>query len=338
MARFNHKGSMIADKAVQPPAADPPVNDVDNDFNGDGRSDVLWRDNSGTVHEWLGQSNGGFVLNSGAQNFLPTTWHAVSTGDFNGDTRDDVLWRHNSGRIIEWLSQPDGSFLLNSPVGYEVSTSWHIVGTGDFNADNRDDLLWMNDDGIISNWLGQADGTFHINSGTFVADVPSEWHVVGIGDFNGDGRDDIMWKNNSGIISNWLGQGEGSFVSNANNFVFGVPTEWHIVGFGDFNGDNRDDILWQSDSGVLTNWLGEANGSFTFNNDDFVVGVAAEWHVTAIGDYNGDNRDDILWRSDGGLVSDWLGNTDGSFTLNGANFVAQVPNDWTVQPEVTLLF
>lgn len=33
-------------------------------------------------------------------------------------------------------------------------------------------------------------------------------------------------------------------------------------------------------------------------------------------DFNGDCRDDILWRSSNGLISDWLGQADGSFKAN----------------------
>ncbi|HEV2044015.1 MAG TPA: Calx-beta domain-containing protein, partial [Sphingomicrobium sp.] len=38
-----------------------PIEDVRNDFNGDGRSDILWRNVDGQMSNWLGQANGGFV-------------------------------------------------------------------------------------------------------------------------------------------------------------------------------------------------------------------------------------------------------------------------------------
>ena len=334
--RFEHTGS-ISSMAVQTTAAET-VLDVLNDFNGDGRSDVLWRDSGGTLNEWLGQMNGSLVNNAGAQNFLPSTWHVIGTGDYNGDTYDDILWRHDSGRIIEWLGGSTGSFTFNSLVGYDISTNWQVVGTGDFNNDNNDDILWMNDQGVITDWLGQDDGTFTSNSGTFVAGVPTEWHVIATGDFNGDGWDDILWKNDSNVITDWLGTGQGSFTMNSGTFVFGVPVEWHIVGVGDFDGDNRDDLLWMNNDGVLTDWLGQADGSFTPNSNNFVVGVPAGWHVIGTGNYNGDTRDDILWRSDSGLVTDWLGQANGGFTPNSATFVGTVPNDWHIQPEYNLLF
>ena len=65
---------------------------------------------------------------------------------------------------------------------------------------------------------------------------------------------------------------------------------------GDFNGDGpHDDILWRHDNGVLTNWLGDADGGFTVNNDDALTQVGLDWFVAGTGDYNADGRD-ILWR------------------------------------------
>ena len=49
-----------------------------------------------------------------------------------------------------------------------------------------------------------------------------------------------------------------------------------------------------------------------------------------IGDYNGDGRDDILWRHTDGTTSNWLGTASGGWTPNAA---APVPNVWIVQPE-----
>ena len=61
------------------------------------------------------------------------------------------------------------------------------------------------------------------------------------------------------------------------------------------------------------------------------------WKVVATGDYNGDGRDDILWRHTDGTLSNWLGTATGGFTPNDANAAAPVPVSWEVQPEPFLL-
>jgi hypothetical protein len=106
---------------------------------------------------------------------------------------------------------------------------------------------------------------------------------------------------------------------------------WKILGVGDFNGDGRDDILWRSDQGSISDWLGAANGAWTVNDANALTGVPTNWHVAQIGDFNGDGRDDILWRSDTGGFSNWLGNAAGGFAVNDANALMTVPTNWQVQ-------
>ena len=76
-----------------------------------------------------------------------------------------------------------------------ADTNWQMVGTGDFNVDGKADILWRH-------WVSGEVVVWHMNgvvlqSGTFLtppafADV--NWQMVGTGDFNGDGRTDILWR------------------------------------------------------------------------------------------------------------------------------------------------
>ena len=52
------------------------LNPAHNDFNGDGLSDILWRNDDGTVRDWLGQSDGSFATNVAHVDVDPgKTWH-----------------------------------------------------------------------------------------------------------------------------------------------------------------------------------------------------------------------------------------------------------------------
>ena len=321
--------SFQASQVVQPGA-------VHNDFNGDSRSDILWRNDNGMVTDWL-STGSGFSNNTAFQINADANWQIIGTGDFNGDGRADILWRSDVGTVTNWLGEPNGGFSNNwTNFNMHADASWHIIGTGDFNGDGRDDIMWRSDGGTITNWLAQPNGAFSNNWTNFNMHADASWHIIGTGDFNGDGRADILWRSDGGTITNWLAQPNGGFANNSANFTINAGTNWHISGIGDFNGDGLSDMLWRSDSGTVTDWLGQSNGGFFNNWANFTVQADASWHIIDTGDFNGDGLDDVLWQSDSGQISDWFGQSNGGFASN-ANFNAQLNNSWHIQPQESFL-
>ena len=317
--------------------------DAANDFNGDGRSDILFRHDDGRLVDWLGTTSGGFAGNgANSSSSVALDWQVAGTGDFNGDDRVDILWRSSAtGRISDWLGTTSGGFTGNGANSTSaISTDWQVAGIGDFNGDNRDDILWRSSaTGQIADWLGTTSGGFAGNGANSASAIAAEWQVAGVGDFNGDHRDDILWRNSTtGQIADWLGTASGGFTGNGANSASAISTDWHVAGVGDFNGDGRDDILWRNDDGRIADWLGTASGGFTGNGANSASTASADWQVAAIGDYNGDGRDDILWQSSStGQVTNWLGQPDGGFGGNGANASSIVDTHWHIQPTETLI-
>jgi len=307
--------------------------DARNDFNGDGRSDILWRDDNGLLTDWVANSSGNFTPNgSNAFANVTTDWHVVGTGDFNGDGHEDILWRNDNGLLTNWLGNANGGFNPNSAATVGVSSDWTVAAVGDFNGDGHSDILWRQNTGQLTDWLGSANGSFTSNSATYSEHVSTDWAVIASGDFNGDGTDDILWRQTStGQLTDWLGTPNGGFVQNSPNFSEHVATNWNVIATGDFNGDGIDDILWRENGGQLTDWLGTASGGFTQNSAHFSEFVPTNWQVISVGDFNGDGIDDILWRENGGQLTDWLGTATGGFTQNSAHFSQLVATNWHVQ-------
>ncbi|HRN62438.1 MAG TPA: FG-GAP-like repeat-containing protein [Luteimonas sp.] len=259
-------------------AAVVPLPYVENDFNNDGRSDILWRNTSnGQNATWLsGNSATSQMITAVALN-----WRVVGTGDFNGDGRSDILWRNmTNGQNATWLSSNSAT----SQMITGVSLDWRVAGIGDFNGDGRSDILWRNmSNGQNATWLSGDSATSQL-----ITAVVLDWQVAGLGDFNGDGRSDILWRNTlNGQNAIWL-----SGNSATQQAVTTVILGWRVVGTGDFNGDGRSDILWRHTNGQNAIWL-SANSAT--QKAISTVGVLA-WSPVSVGDFNGDGVADILWR------------------------------------------
>ena len=85
---------------------------------------------------------------------------------------------------------------------------------------------------------------------------------MAVGDFNGDGKQDLAVANpDSDNVSILLGNGAGSFSAATN---FGVGTDPDSVAVGDFNGDGKQDLaVANSDSNNVSILLGDGAGSFS---------------------------------------------------------------------------
>jgi hypothetical protein len=92
------------------------------DFNGDGTSDILWRNTStGEVDTWLmnnGQMTGGAVLGT-----MSSAWQLAGIGDLTGNGTSDVVWRNTTtGQVQTWLISND--HVTGGSVIGTVSTAW----------------------------------------------------------------------------------------------------------------------------------------------------------------------------------------------------------------------
>jgi len=340
-------GTVVLATHVDPlvPLGFTPSNTV-NDLNGDGMSDMVWRSANGPLGVWLmngGIISGGNLTSGGAAVAPDASWSIAGTGDFNGDGNADILWRDTSGEVTTWLMNGtnimSGADITSGGVAVRPDASWSVAGTGDFNGDGNADILWRDTSGEVAIW------TMNGNAITSGADVTSggtavrpdaSWTIAGIGDFNGDGNRDILWRSTSGQVSLWTMN--GSTITGGGDLTSGgvavrPDASWSIAGIGDFNSDGNSDILWRNSSGALNLWL--MNGTtITSGGPVTSGGVAvspdASWHVVQIGDFNGDGNSDILWRNDSGVLSEWL--------MNGNTITQSVTptfNGSTVSPDAS---
>ena len=200
------------------------------------------------------------------------------------------------------------------------------VTFNDFNGDGRSDILWRQAGGQMTEWLGQKNGTLLANPGAALPQLDSGSKIVASGDFNGDGRDDILSRNSAGDIAEWCGQSNGSLAVNAGVVPSKIDLNWQVAGSGDFNGDGRDDILWRHGSGEMVKWLGQSDGKFA--TAAVPTKVDSSWTAAGTADFNGDGLEDILWRHTSGELAEWIAKADGRFVNNG--IATKVDNSWKI--------
>ena len=301
------------------------------DFNGDGKADILLRQfGSGIITDWFSNASGGWTSNGATfAAAVSAVWKVVAVGDVNGDGKSDIIWRADNGDLAVWTCDSTG--FCSGVWSASAPPAWKIAGVGDFNGDGRCDILWRNDNGAVTEWLGQTDASFVDNSANAGNSVGNDWHIVGTGDFNGDGRTDVLWRNDNGQVTDWLATSTGGFYGNsAVSYV--VDSQWKVVAVGDFNGDHRSDILFRNVNGSMTEWQGTPTGDFFQTNYNFIVDTS--WRIALVGNFNAptDLSDDLLWRDRAGNLLQWLGTSNGTFATN-SNASNYVDPAWNLEPE-----
>src|SRR5260221_4755191 len=127
---------------------------VGRDFNGDGRSDILWR-NSTTGENVIWLMNGAAISSSVTfATVADPNWSIAGVGDFNGNGKSDILWRNRAtGENVIWLM--NGAAISSAAIFATVTDpNWSIESARLFNGNTKTDILWRNSaTGANTIWL-----------------------------------------------------------------------------------------------------------------------------------------------------------------------------------------
>jgi hypothetical protein len=253
-----------------------------DDFNGDGKGDLLEQNVSGAAVIYT--MNGLSVAGATSIGNPGSTWHVMGSADFNGDGQADILLQNDNGSIVDYLM--NGTTYV---AGYDLAnlaSSWHVRGTGDFNGDGNADILVQNDNGAMV--LLETNGTSVIAAPS-VGTLPSGWQVEGVADFNGDGQPDILVQSTGGALIDYTMNG-ATIASGA--VIANVGAGWSVGGTGDYNGDGKADILLHNDNG--SDVVLEMNGA-TATAAVAIGNPGAGYNTTVAGiDLNGDGNPDLV--------------------------------------------
>ena len=269
------------------------------DFTGDGKTDLAYQNAVSGVAEiqfinGTAATGGGMIAN----NPFDANWNVVGAGDFNGDGHADLVYQNRTNDTVEIQflngnAAVGGGMIANSPFG----AGWMIAGTGDFNQDGKSDLVWQNKS-TAQVEIQFLNGTTAIGGGTISNNAfGADWKIVGSGDFNGDGKTDLVWQNQFTDVAEiqFLNGNTATGGGVIANSPFGAG--WDIMAVGDFNSDGKADLVWQNQSSGLVELQflngNAAIGGGAISNNPFGAG----WFVTGSGDFNGDGKADLVYRN-----------------------------------------
>ena len=125
---------------------------------------------------------------------------------------------------------------------------WQVVSVADFNQDGHPDVLWEDPtSGFSQIWyMGGPQGITLLGAADL--DQTNPWHIVGTGDFNGDGFPDVLWQDPvTGTVQIWYmgGTTPGSRGAKLQSAVNLTANPWNVVAIADFNQDGHPDVVFQ---------------------------------------------------------------------------------------------
>lgn len=263
-------------------------------------------DGRGPDNLWSHTTSGSYTSTSTPVNgsYIP------AAADFTGDGRDDIAWYGPWDRSdITWAGTATPGRFTNVALDQRGTM---IPLAGDFDGDGRGDVFWYQPgpDPIVADpsrtgpnfepdarndelWLSRPGGWTKLRQ-------PMQWAATpSVGDFNGDGRTDILWvQPGNAPDSLWLYGADGRPQARAIS-IWG----FYRPVVGDFDGDGVDDIfLYGPGAAADSIWWFQRDGWWTKTS----IRVDGTQYRGFAVDADGNGRDEVVWYTPGpGFDARW---------------------------------
>jgi Zn-dependent metalloprotease len=243
--------------------------------------------------------------------------------DFTGDAKSDVMKVTSNGDLYLYRGDGAGGF---TGAGTKIGAGWggfvKVFSPGDFSGDGIPDILAIKGNGEMYLYRGNGLGGFS-GSGTRIG---RGWGVfvklLSAGDFNGDGKSDVLGIKSNGQLYLYRGNGLGGFAGIGTKIGAGWSVFGEVFSPGDFTGDGRSDLLAVKLNGDLLVYRGDGRGGFAGIGTKIGAGWSVFGKVFSPGDFTGDGRSDLLAVKEDGDLYLYRGNGLGGFTGSGSKIVS----------------
>lgn len=234
--------------------------------------------------------------------------------DFNGDNAPDVIARRSDGALVLYPGNGRGSFLTPHVIGSGWLSRDIIQNVGDWDGDGTRDII-ARDPSSGALWLYRGNGTGGFGAATVIG---AGWGIfrtiIAPGDWNGDGKPDLIGIRSDGAMFLYAGSGTGGFAAAP---YPQIGSGWQgrdgVTAVGDWDGDGHNDVIARDPAnGNLWLYTGAGNGSFKSSG---VIGFGWGGFSALVGpgDWDGDGNPDLLARRSDGALMLYSGNGAGGF-------------------------
>jgi hypothetical protein len=207
----------------------------DTDFDGDGYDDVLLIDRfSGQMGFWSVRDGAvtGWTTLGYADSYqeFGDFWDVMGAADFSGDGLADLFWYNFDTRQSGlWVTAAEGAQWVGLPTAAE---NWSPAFLdGDLTGDDVGDILWTYYDGGPTTSIGYWDVSAGGAEWHYIGEATANWAVISMGDYTGDGVDDILLRDQTtGAVGYWEFDAGGVYAGWAWVGQEEIGDQWSVVG------------------------------------------------------------------------------------------------------------
>ncbi len=233
----------------------------------------------------------------------------VGTGNANDDGMRELVWQDSSGQLFV----SDGQVFLNSEnpadtfeEALRLQTNERFVAFE--NLGTEAESQWLIEDTLTGQVFVVPSDASSTRDGTPLNRISDDLRLIGLGDFDGDGRGDLLWRSGKDAAALALGSAENGWIPTRGSEI-AVPEDRRTdlpLAIADLNGDGRDDLLSRDWNGRLRmtffmtgeNLARDSVESFWAGGAD---ASAAGLELVGTLDLDRDGDAEIAWIDDEGL-------------------------------------